>query len=429
MKPVIQKFIHAVLVLMLAWNPLSFAEEAASLSLQNLLAAGRQKNPDILAAKAEWLAAKKRIWIQSSLPDPRGGYDIMGGMRETRLGPEKNRFMISQEIPFPLKLWERGKAAADEARAAYEKYRAVKRDVTNELEKLYHELYFVDTSIQTIEEVKGLLKKFEGVAQARYSNLGGTQRDVAKAQAEVSMSLEKLFMLRQQRESVAAKFNALLDQDPMTEIGRAGLPPKPVLTESLLELVNLSVQNRQEIKEMEALVSKSRREKKLARLDFIPDVNLGFEYTRVGSGSTLEPPDIDGRDQWMFPVRINIPLWWNKNIPAVQEAQKKVEANQAKLQAARNTAFYEVKDAYYRFDSAMKITELYETAIIPQAKLALASDQAGYESGKTDFLNLLDSERVYLSAKLSHLRIYTEALHSYADLARATGLDREHGSH
>ncbi|MBI1977508.1 MAG: TolC family protein [Candidatus Omnitrophica bacterium] len=401
--------------------------EPSLIHLDQLIQVARERNPDMIAAKAEWLAAKKRVWIDSSLPDPMAGMDLMGGMRETRTGPEEQRFMVSQEIPFPSKLWEKGKQAQDEAKAAFERYRAAERDITNELKRSYYELYFVDASLEVIEEVKGILKKFENVAQARYSNLTGTQRDVAKAQAEVSMTLEKLFMLQQERESIAAKINALLDQDPMTEVGKATLPVKPALPQSLVELVNLAVKNRQEIKEMEALVSKAKRGKKLAWMANIPDVTVGFEYTQVGGGSTTD--EMDGKDQWMFPLRINIPLWFNKNIPQIQEAQKLVEANRAKLQAAKNTTFYEVKDAYYRYDSAMKIAELYDTAVIPQAKLALTSDQAGYESGKTDFLNLLDSERVYLNAKLAHIRFLTTALVSHSDLIRATGIDLEGERH
>lgn len=393
----------------------------ATLSLDQLVQSARERSPGILAAKAEWLQAKKRVWVDTSLPDPMAGYDMMGGMRETRTGPEEQRFMVSQEIPFPWKLYEKGKMAHEEGRAVYQRYRAVERDVLNELKKLYYELYFLDASLQVIEEVKGILKKFEGVAQARYSNLSGTQRDVAKAQAEVSMSLEKRFTLGRERKTVGAMINAILDRDPMTEIGTAVLPEKPALNYSLVELINLAVQNRQEIKEMESLISKSKHGKRLAWLQNIPDVNVGFEYSAVGSGSTTD--EMDGDDQWMFPLRINIPLWQNRNMAQVQEAQKQIESNQAKLLAAKNTTFYEVKDAYYRFDSAMKIAELYETAIIPQAKLALSSDQAGYESGKTDFLNLLDSERVYLNAKLSHIRVLTEALKSYADIIRAAGLD------
>ena len=402
-------------------DPPAVPEVVSGVSLDQLIESARQRNPEVIAAKAEWLAAKKRVWVDSSLPDPMAGYDIMGEMTETRVGPQEQRFMVSQEIPFPLKLYEKGKIASSEAKAAFQKYQAAERDVLNDLTKFYYELYYIDASIESIEEIKGILKRFEGVAQARYANLSGGQRDVAKAQAEVSMSLEKLFVLRQQRESIAAMINAIMDQDPMTELGRAELPAKPVLNQSLMELINLAVQNRQEIKAMEALVAGSKHKKRLAALQFIPDIDVGFQYTAVGSGMTMSPED--GKDSWMFPLRINLPIWFNKNVPQVQEAQKMLEANQARLEAAKNTSFYEVKDAYYRFDSSTKLVELYETALIPQAKLALTSDQAGYEGGKSDFLNLLDSERVYLNAKLAHIRFLTESLKSYSDLVRAAGLD------
>ena len=91
--------------------------------------------------------------------------------------------------------------------------------------------------------------------------------------------------------------------------------------------------------------------------------------------------------------------------------------------AAKNQTFFEVKDAYYRFQSAAKIADLYAAAIIPQAKLALSADQAGYEGSKAGFLDLLDSERVYLNAKLSGIQFQAETLKAYADLLWATGLD------
>ncbi|MBI4711591.1 MAG: TolC family protein [Candidatus Omnitrophica bacterium] len=391
------------------------------LRLADLIQQALEKNPEITAAKAEWLASRKAILASWALPDPMAGYDIMGPMVETMTGPQKNRFMISQELPFPAKLWEKRKAAQAESEAARARFSAMERDITNKLTQLYYQLYSIDASLDTLAEVKALLKKIEGVAQARYSNLSGTQRDVAKAEAEFSMNLEKLYTLQQQRESVTAQMNALLDQDPMTAIGKATLPAKPAVGSSLVELINLAVQNRQEIKEAEAVASKTHYSKRLAQLAYLPDVNVGFEYTRVGKGSTTEAHD--GEDTWMFPLRFNIPLWQNRLIPEIQEAQQIEKAQKAKLVAAKNQTFFEVKDAYFRFQSSAKIADLYEAAIIPQAKVALSADQAGYEGGKTNFLDLLDSERVYLNAKLSGVRFQAETLKAHADLAWATGLN------
>lgn len=423
------KRIHVVILLLsiplLLIVPFTQAEEktqtSQTLRLQDLIQQALEKNPEILAAKAEWLASKKAILASWALPDPMGEYDIMGPMVETMNGPEKNRFMISQEVPFPAKLWEKRRAAKAEANASQARFQALERDITNKLTQLYYQLYYIDASLDTLAEIKELLKKIEGVAQARYSNLSGGQRDVAKAQTEFSLNLEKLYTLQQQRESVTAQMNALLDQDPMTTIGKATLPAKPTLDRPLVELINLAVQNRQEIKEAEAIASKTHYSKRLAQLAYLPDVNVGFEYIRIGDGSTTSPNS--GKDAWMFPLKVNLPIWQNRIIPEIQEAKKLEEAQRAKLLAVKNQTFFEVKDAYYRFETASKIADLYEMAIVPQAKLALSADQAGYESGKNSFLDLLDSERVYLNAKLSEVQFHAEALKAYADLSWATGLD------
>lgn len=396
---------------------------SSSLDLEVLLQEALQRNPELIAAKAGWEAFQKEILASWALPDPIGGYDIMGSMTETRVGPQKNRFMVAQDIPFPLKLWEQRNEAKAEARAAWARYQAFERDITAKLSKLYYELYFIDASLDTLAEIKELLKKFEAAAQARYSSREGSQRDVAKAQTEFSMSLEKLYRLEQERESVTAQINALLDRDPMQPFGKATLPPKPVLGNSLVELVNLAVLHRPAIQEAEAMVSKAHYSKRLAQLAYVPDVNVGFEYVRVGAGTTMEPSDMDGRDSWMFPLKVNLPIWQNRIIPEIQKAAKLEEAERAKLLAVKNQAFFEVKDSYSRFQSASKIADLYDVAIVPQAQLALSADQAGYESGKTDFLDLLDSERIYLNAKLSQIRFYTTALQAYTDLAWAAGLD------
>ena len=204
-------------------------------------------------------------------------------------------------------------------------------------------------------------------------------------------------------------------------IGKATLPSKPVMDRSLVELINLAVQNRQEIKEAEAMAAKTRYSKRLAQLAYLPDINVGFEYIRIGNGSTTAAND--GRDAWMFPLRVNLPIWQNRIIPEIQEAKKLEEAQTSKLLAVKNQTFFEVKDAYYRFTSASKIADLYADAIVPQAKLAISADQAGYEAGKSSFLDLLDSERIYLNAKLSEVQFLAEALKAYANLSWATGLD------
>lgn len=392
-------------------------------TLDELLREAEKNNPMIRSSKAKWQASKKLILSSWALANPMIGFDLMGEMTETRVGPQENRLEVVQQIPFPLKLWTRRQAAKREAAAAYHRFRAVRRDVLFSVRQAYYDLHWSDQTLETIAEIKNLLKKWEGVAESRFANKSGSQRDAAKAQAEVSMTLEQEFMFRQKRESAAAKLKALLDRNPLNEMSVSERPGKPEVKETFAEIMNRAAQNRAEIQEMEAEAEKAKQEKKLAMMEYIPDLTTGFEYTQVGSGMTADPED--GKDSWMFPLRFEVPLWQNRMIPEIQVARKNVEAAEAELKGARNETFYEVKDSFLKFKTAEQIVLLYETAVIPQAKIALSSDEAGYEGGGVGFLELLDSERVYLNAKLAYHRLTRELMQSYADLVRVSGLDLE----
>jgi len=396
------------------------AEDAtAALTLEAVRQEALRRNPSLAAAKARWEAARFRIPQAWALPDPSAGYMIMGEHLETRLGPQEDVFEVEQMVPFPGKLWEKRRMAKAAAAALRAAYAAVERDVQRDAAAVYYELYATDQSIDTVEDILEALRKLEQIAQARYATQGEAQRDVAKTQAEVSTALERLFLLRQQRDSLAARLNALLDHPDGAPVGRLAEPMRPVLSHTLEDLLAFADASRPELQEADSMLQRNRHANALAKLEYIPDVSVGFQYVRIGGGSTTHPDD--GRDAWMIPLKINLPIWQNRLVPAVREARRNLAASQASLSEERNLAVYDVKDRYFRYTAATKIVELYENALIPEAELAFRSDQAGYEAGRQDALNLLDSERVYLSAKVAYYQNLAEALKHFAELERAVG--------
>ena len=76
-----------------------------------------------------------------------------------------------------------------------------------------------------VEQVENVAVEIERTIQKKFD------REVPST-AIGELIMEKLYTLEQQRESVAAQMNALLDQDPMTAIGKATLPailpPPPI---------------------------------------------------------------------------------------------------------------------------------------------------------------------------------------------------------
>lgn len=387
--------------------------------LRALVAEALERNPELHAAREQWRAARMRIPQASALPDPLVGYMIMGEMLETRVGPQEDVFEAEQLVPFPGKLWQRRRIAAAEAQASKSQLQATERDIVRNVSDAYYDLYALDAMIQAVEEIESVLKRFEAIAQARYAAEGGSQRDVAKAQAEASDALQRLLMLRQQRQTTAALINTLVDRDPQAPLERVESPVLPTLALTLEQLLAMARKHRPELGEAQAQVNRGRHANSLAKLEYMPDLSVGFQYNVIGAGQTSDPDD--GRDAWMVPLKITVPLWQHRLIPGVLEAKRSLRASEARLAQAQNITEYEVTGAYQRFTAAKQVAEIYEHALIPETDLALHSDQAGYEAGRVDVLNVIDSQRMALNTRIAYYQSLADALKSFAALERAVG--------
>jgi cobalt-zinc-cadmium efflux system outer membrane protein len=81
----------------------------------------------------------------------------------------------------------------------------------------------------------------------------------------------------------------------------------------------------------------------------------------------------------------------------------------------------EVELAFVRARTALSQRDLYLTTHVPQAEQALAASQIAYQTGKIDFLSLVDSVRAIESVHLEHVEAEAEFQKAMADLERAVG--------
>jgi outer membrane protein TolC len=94
--------------------------------LSDYLAYAALNNPGLEAAFNRFKAALDRVPQVKSLPDPRFTYKYFIEEVETRVGPQRQGFEISQVFPWFGKLDLRGDVAGQAAQAARERYEAVK---------------------------------------------------------------------------------------------------------------------------------------------------------------------------------------------------------------------------------------------------------------------------------------------------------------
>ena len=106
--------------------------------LSDYLAYSALNNPGLEAAFNRWKAALNRVPQVRSLPDPRFNYKYFIEEVETRVGPQRQSFGISQLFPWFGKLDLRGDVAAQAANSARQKYQAAKLKLFFEVTDVYY---------------------------------------------------------------------------------------------------------------------------------------------------------------------------------------------------------------------------------------------------------------------------------------------------
>jgi outer membrane protein TolC len=74
-----------------------------------------------------------------------------------------------------------------------------------------------------------------------------------------------------------------------------------------------------------------------------------------------------------------------------------------------------------RAGAALSMSRLYAGTLKPQAEATLQSAAAAYQTDKTDFLNLLESQNTYLDVEYDYYRALSEYEMRLAELEQAIG--------
>jgi outer membrane protein TolC len=412
------KIFFAFLALFLAGGVLAEkmpATSTSTITLQDILRIAERENPEILAARKKWDAARARI-AQETTPDkPRLDIERMYVPQNDGVfaGTGEKNWAVTQEIPFPTTLYLRNRRTKQEAAMAEAGFRAKERDVLARVKTTYAMLFLSHHAIHIFQENVDLMRQFAQAANARYAAGTATQSDVLKAQVELSKMLNMLVTLDQEKQTNEAMLNTLLNRPPENALGVPEDPSLQHLKRNLESLQALAVQSRPELQEAARTVDKSQTSLNLARSEYLPDLMLQYRRRDMTNG----PETHDAV------VGFSVPLWFWKQGAMVREARADREMAQAEYQFMKNMTLFDVKNLLVKVNTAQRLTELYQTSVLPQAQEALKVSQAGYQSGRIPFLDLLDSSRSLLDFRLEHYQHIADYQQYLADLERVVGVD------
>ncbi len=384
------------------------------LRLPELISEVLKRNPNLAAARNRIQAAMHVIPRVQALSDPQ--LSIMSEdrpfKRESELMP-MIRYQILQMFPFPGKLALRGKIAEQGLEVARSEEITTARDLVLQTKRLYYEFYLNQAARRINEQNRDLIRRFVDGALIRYKAGKGEYTEVLKAQVEFQILENELLTLQKERTSLAAMLNALLDRpatalfaEPVEEFSSFG-------SFTYEDLERAAMQQRSELKGMQAMITEQKSMAALARRDFYPDFMVSAQYQQVTKG---------GEDAWGVGVGINLPIWIDrKQKREAAEAEARAMAAQSALEGMRAMIRSQIQDALVKLQTTEQRIALYKTSLIPATVQTLAVGEARYRAGMGDFLMLLDTRRQLQMLELDYERARAQREQQLADLERAVG--------
>lgn len=374
-------------------------------------------NPEIRAAERKVAVARARSAGAGALDDPMAMYRNWGTplQKPWDLNQSQQMFMYQQTLPGPGKRAARSDVANKQIAEAESQVEVVRREISLRVRKAYYDLLRSADEHRLHDDQMQLAKQALDSATIKYTVGRVPQQDVLKAQIATTRLAEHLVMLDEQQESARAELNSLMGRDPEASLEVIGHYGERRMLPSLLELKQIALAHRPELKSMAASTDVTESQIALARKAYTPDVT-------VAGGYMLMPVGSEFRNNYMAEVTVSLP-WLNrrKHDSEIHEAEMIAEVMRSQQATEQNAAFLEIQEALIRARAAERRVRLYRDTLKPQAEAALTSATVAYQHDRTDFLNLIDSQNMLLDVETSYFTAAADFDSRIAELESAIG--------
>lgn len=393
----------AALAAMLAGAP-ARAQPAAS-ALSALVAEALQNNPELRAAAKEAEAAQQRVRPAGALEDPMLEAGLINvPIQPWRLNREDMTMKmlgLSQKLPYPGKRALREQVAAKEAETLGYGLRETTNRVVREVKNAYFDLALADESVRLLKRNRQILEQFLHTAESRYAVGQAAQAEVLKAQTQLGRMTEELLRMERERPVIEAELARLLGRSGQALPVAVELPALRAAASDLEALQQAALRERPQLLGLQSAIDRSARALDLARKEKQPDFDLRFSYGQREQDLAGMPR----QDVVSLTVAMNLPVWREDKIePRIAEAQAMREQALQMRQAQQNEVLARLRQQVALSEQSRKSVQLYDTAVLPQARLTVEAALAAYQVSRVDLLMLLDSQMTLFGYEINRVR-------------------------
>ena len=379
---------------------------ATPLSLTKAIELALEGSPEVAAATRQWEATEGQVLQGRARPNPELAYSLEDARSRTRT----QSWQLNLPVELGGKRAARTKAAEKSREQAQAQLNELKAALRANVAAAYFDVLTAQERLVLAKDSVALAKSSTDTVAKRVAAGKVSPVEESKARvAEAGIRVELAQAASEQRNALSRLF-ALLGkiEAPFTVLeGKAeNLPPVPKLADlqSLISSSPAVVLARIEVDRRKALTD-------LEQSKRVPDITVSAGIQR--SNETQ-------RNILLFGVSVPLPVF-DRNQGNLLEALKLEDKARDELQGATVLLHSEVAQAQERLSTIAAEVQSLRQDVLPGAKSAYDAATIGFENGKFNFLEVLDAQRTYFTAKSQYLKALGEAHRAAADVDRLLG--------
>ena len=376
------------------------SQESGGQILQGYLLEAAENNPGLNAKFKDYMAAMEKVPQAGGLPDPQFAFGYFIQPVETRLGPQRATFGLSQTFPWFGSLGARKDAASELALSKYALFENAKSNLFFEVKTAFYQYYFMNKAIAITRENMEILRIFRNLSLVKIEAGSATVVDELRVELELNDLENQLAYFLDSKEVLQTRFNNLLQRDPEAGIALPEeLEPQVLPYPDQVVLDSIYANNR-ELQAMDHRVNAFVKEEIVASKDGLPKFSLGVNYFVIGENSGSSMAD-NGKDAIMFPsVGLSIPIYRKKYKARIQEVAYLQEAEVERIEEKKTALHTLFRETYRDFEDSGRRMSLNERQA-EIAKKVLDILITSYSTNSEDFEEVLRIERQLLGYGLA----------------------------
>jgi outer membrane protein, heavy metal efflux system len=379
-------------IIIIIFTAFGFSTLTNAQSLDDYFKLAAENNPGLQAKYKSFEAAMQKVTQVSSLPDPNLSFGYFVSPVETRVGPQRARFSLTQMFPWFGTLKAQEDAATLMAEAKYQEFLDARNKLYYQVSASYYPLYELQKLISIEEENQRILSSYKEIATIQFQNDKGSMVDVLRVDIMLKDATTNLSILEQKQKPLVTRFNKLLNRSDDDNI---------VVQDSLFTF-SLPANYRKDsllasnpiLDELELKIEASKASEQAAIKQGLPKLGVGMDYVIVGQRTDMSVPD-NGKDVFMPMVSVSLPIFRRKYKAAQKEAQLMQESYSLQREEATNRLTSSYDMIWFEIQQQVELIQLYEEQIKESGQSLNLLFSAYSNSGK-DFEEVLRMQQQIL---------------------------------